>query len=83
MGGVFVYGWQARRFSKDMPELEAIHLGYHAALLTLLINSVADMYFFRLDFQSPITVFWLTVALALASSHLAIESTVAKTRSLR
>jgi polysaccharide biosynthesis protein PslJ len=83
MVGVFIYGWRARPFSAKLPELEAIHLGYHAALLALLLNSVADMYFFRLDFQSPITVFWLTVGLALASSRLAVESTVAKKEWLR
>jgi len=31
---------------------------------------VADLYFFRLDFQASITWFWLTVTLALASARL-------------
>jgi O-antigen ligase len=78
---IFVYGWRARRYSATIPELEAIHLGYHAALLTALINATADLYFFRLDFQASITIFWLVVALALASSRLTFdvhESTVAK-----
>ncbi|MEO8609774.1 MAG: O-antigen ligase family protein [Chloroflexota bacterium] len=78
---IFVYGWRARRYSATIPELESIHLGYHAALLTALINATADLYFFRLDFQASITIFWLVVALALASSRLTFdvhESTVAK-----
>ncbi len=86
IGGVFLYGWRARQFAQQMPELESIHLGYHAALLTALINATADLYFFRLDFHASITSFWLIVALALASSRLALdehESTVAKTARFR
>jgi O-antigen ligase len=85
MTGVFVYGLVAWRYAIQDPELDSIHLGYHAALVTALVNAVADLYFFRLDFQPLITVFWLTVALALATSRLALEraprvteSTVAK-----
>lgn len=91
MGGVFIYALPAWRIVRHDPELEAIHLGYHAALLTGLCNAVADLYFFRLDFQSSITLFWLLVALALTSSRLALagaentlssaaKSTVAKTK---
>lgn len=79
MTGVFVYGFRAWQYAKHNPELDSIHLGYHAALLVALVNSVADLYYFRLDFQSSITWFWLVVALCLASSRLVLqESTVAK-----
>jgi polysaccharide biosynthesis protein PslJ len=81
MAAVFVYGWRAWRYARDNPELDSIVLGYHASLLTVLMNSVVDMYFFRLDFQAPITLFWLTVALSLASARLSVsigESTVVK-----
>jgi len=81
ISAVFFYGWRARRKAANNADLESIHLGYHAALLTALLNATADLYFFRLDFQSSITTFWLVVALALASSRLALElneSTVAK-----
>ena len=70
IAGVFIYGWRARQLAQHMPELEAIHLGYHAALLTALLNATADLYFFRLDFHASITSFWMVVALALASSSL-------------
>ncbi len=73
MVGVFVYGWRAWRFVKSSPGFAAIHLGYHAALLTALVNSVADLYYFRLDFQSSITWFWLIVALCIASSRLSLS----------
>ena len=71
MSGVLVYGARAWSAAKARPELAAIHLGFHAALIAGLVNAVADLYFFRLDFQSSITWFWLIVALCLASSRLA------------
>jgi len=73
MLGIFAYGVHAWQYAKDAPEYAAIHLGYHAALLTALVNAVADLYFFRLDFQSSITWFWLIVALCIASSRLVLE----------
>jgi len=73
MAGVFVYGRRAWAQAKSIPELAAIHLGYHAALFTGLVNAVADLYFFRLDFQSSITWFWLIVSLCLCSSRLILE----------
>lgn len=72
IGAVFAYGYWGWRAAKHDPELDAIHLGYHAALLTGLVNAAADLYFFRLDFQASITLFWLVLALALASSRLAL-----------
>jgi hypothetical protein len=71
IGGVFIYGLRAWRSARHNADLDSIHLGYHAALLTALVNGAADLYFFRIDFQASITLFWLLVALALASSRLA------------
>ncbi|MCY3781052.1 MAG: O-antigen ligase family protein [Chloroflexi bacterium] len=71
MMAVFAYGARAWRRARANPVFAAIHLGFHAALLTGLVNAVADLYFFRLDFQASITWFWLIVALCLASSRLA------------
>lgn len=79
MGGIFAYGVKAWQYAKNDPEYAAIHLGYHAALFTALVNAVADLYFFRLDFQSSITWFWLIVALCLASSRLVLEQAGSKT----
>ncbi len=84
IAGVLFYGWRARRVGHTKhidPQLSAIHLGYHAALIAALINATADLYFFRLDFQASILFFWIIVALALASSRLIFETaelTVAK-----
>ncbi|MCY3834337.1 MAG: O-antigen ligase family protein [Chloroflexi bacterium] len=74
MGGVFAYGRRAWRYAQTNPDVAAIHLGFHAALFTGLVNQIADLYFFRLDFQSSITWFWLIVALCVASSRLALEA---------
>ena len=74
MGGVFAYGWRAWRKAQNDSTHAALHLGLHAALLTALVNAVADLYFFRLDFQASITWFWLVAALCIASSRLALTS---------
>jgi hypothetical protein len=71
---VFAYGWRAWKQVQENVELRSILLGYHAALLAALLNGAADLYFFRLDFQGSITLFWLTVALALSSSRLVLEN---------
>jgi polysaccharide biosynthesis protein PslJ len=71
---VFVYGLRAWQKAHANTELDSIYLGYHAALLTAMVNGGFDLYFFRLDFQASITLFWLLVALALASARLARDS---------
>lgn len=73
MAGLFAYGRRAWRTASDNPEFAAMHLGYHMALFTGLVNAIADLYFFRLDFQASITWFWLIVALCVASSKLALD----------
>ena len=73
MAGVFAYGRRAWRHARDDPAVGAIHLGCHAALFTGLANAAADLYFFRLDFQSSITWFWLIVALCVASSRILMD----------
>ena len=80
MGGVFAYGWLGWRRVGDAHDLAALQLGLHAALLTALINAVADLYFFRIDFQSSIAMFWLVVALCLACSRLILARDGARTR---
>lgn len=78
MLGIFGYGLRAWRQARTNLDIDSIHLGFHAALLAALVNAVADLYFFRLDFQASITLFWLIVAFALTTSRLALQLTVAK-----
>jgi O-antigen ligase len=74
MLGVFIYGGVAWGRAKRDEHLDSIHLGYHAALVTGLINAIADLYFFRLEYQGSITWFWMVVALCIASSRLVIQN---------
>ncbi|MFZ4816167.1 MAG: O-antigen ligase family protein, partial [Phototrophicaceae bacterium] len=71
---LFRYGWGAWQIAQHNPNLDSILLGYHAAMLTVLTTSIADLYFYRLDFQSPFTLFWLTAALCLTSAKIAHDS---------
>ncbi len=77
MGGVLVYGWRSWPAASSFVGLRALHLGVHAALITVLINAVADHYYFRTDFHASVTLFWLIVTAALASSRLAREQRAA------
>lgn len=70
MIGVFVYGWRSWRALRDDESLRAIFIGYHAALITVLLNATVDLYYFRIDFHASITLLWLVVALCLAVSRL-------------
>ena len=78
IASVLIYGLRAWRIARRDPELDSIHLGYHVALVTAMVNAVADLYFFRLDFQGSITLFWLTVTLAVASSRLVLARAPAR-----
>ena len=82
MLSIFAYGLRAWRAVQDNDGLRSILLGYHAALIAALLNATADLYFFRLDFQASITLFWLVVALALAASRLALETKASKAESV-
>ena len=84
MAAILAYGLHGWKWARTNIELDAVHLGLHAALLTLLVNSVADMYFFRLDFQASITLMWFLVGLSLASSRTVLEeSTVVKSQTIQ
>lgn len=72
MGAVFWYGRRAWRAAEYNHDLRPIIIGYHAALLAALINATSDHYYFRIDFHSSVTLFWLVVGLAVTSSRLAL-----------
>jgi hypothetical protein len=80
MIGVFAYGASAWRSARDNLSLRALFIGSHAALITVLVNGTTDHYFFRLDFQGSITIFWLTVSLALITSRVAREDAASPQR---
>jgi hypothetical protein len=63
-----------RQLPRDT-QLEPIWYGYHAALLGALVGGIFDHYFFNLDFQHSVTLFWLFVGLAMVASRLARRAT--------
>ena len=72
MAAIFAYGARGWfRCRERAPSLAGISLALHAALLTVLLNGLADHYFFRLDFQASITLFWWLVGACLAAARLA------------
>ncbi|MBK8025673.1 MAG: O-antigen ligase family protein [Chloroflexi bacterium] len=73
----FWYGRRAWRLAENDDETRAIIIGYHAALLAALLNATSDHYYFRIDFHASVTLFWLVVALAVASSRLAFTRAAA------
>ncbi len=83
MIAVFSYAWQARPFLARIRGLHPIWLGLMAGLVGALVGGLADHYFFNLEFQHAITIFWIFVGLLLAATRIALESNAenAKTRS--
>jgi O-antigen ligase len=73
MAGVFIYGLVAWRHIRHFEPLIGPFIGFHAALVTVLLNSIADLYYFRLDFQPSITLLWLVVALCISTSRTGIS----------
>lgn len=67
-----VFGWAflRRRDVRLQPDLEALFLGVHAALIAVLVVGMGDHYFVNLDFQPAQTLFWMLVGLALSATRL-------------
>nr|MBC7244152.1 O-antigen ligase family protein [Chloroflexota bacterium] len=52
------------------PRLESVLLGLFTALLGALFTGIFDHYFFNLNFQHAVTLFWLCVGLSIATTLL-------------
>jgi O-antigen ligase len=74
MAAVFVYGWGARPHLIGAGNgLYSIWLGLTAGLVGALANGIFDHYFFNLEFQHAVTIFWTFVGLSLATIRIAAE----------
>ncbi|MBN1873465.1 MAG: O-antigen ligase family protein [Anaerolineae bacterium] len=62
--------WQLRVLAYNLPGIEPLWYGVHAAMIGGLIGGGLDRYFFSLDFHHSVTLFWLLLGLAAAASHL-------------
>lgn len=57
----------------DSPRLEAILLGLLTALLGALFSGIFDHYFFNINFQHAVALFWLCVGLSITTTLLPNE----------
>ena len=54
----------------DYPRLESMLLGLFTALVGALFTGIFDHYFFNINFQHAVTLFWLCVGLSIAATLL-------------
>jgi len=80
MIAVLIYAWQARPHLDQTPGLYSIWLGLTAGLIGALINGIGDHYFFNLEFQHAVAVFWVFIGLILATTRIALENSDAQSR---
>lgn len=73
IGTVFAYAFLNRYWFVQNPEYDAIWLGLHGALVGGLVAGIFDHYLFNLEFHHAVTVFWLLIGLATASTRLSTE----------
>ena len=74
IGTIYGYAYVNRRaFGADRPH-DAVWLGLHAALLGGLAAGIFDHYLFNIDFHHAVTIFWLLIGLAVASTRLGHHS---------
>lgn len=74
IGSVFGYALKNRRQANAEEGHSAIRLGLHAALVGALVAGIFDHYLFNMDFHHAVTIFWMTLGLAVASTRLAAEN---------
>ncbi|MBX3083081.1 MAG: O-antigen ligase family protein [Anaerolineae bacterium] len=67
----FRYGLKRWQLIKGQPDIVNIWLGFMAGLVGALVSGVVDHYYFNIEFHGAVTMFWLFVALALASARIA------------
>lgn len=70
VGTAFGYALWHRRYFRAYPAHDALWLGLHAALLGGLAAGIFDHYLFNINFHHAVTIFWLFMGLAVASTRL-------------
>ncbi len=70
IGTLFGDAYLNRQWFAENPEKDAIWLGLHAAIIGGLVAGLFDHYLFNLEFHHAVTIFWLIIGLASASTRL-------------
>ncbi len=65
--------WRYHSEVEQMPDLEASFYGLHAAIIGGVVSGAFDHFFFSLDFHHSVTLFWLLIGLASATTGLVIR----------
>lgn len=73
IASVFTFAYRNRNFARADERQDAIWLGLHAALIGALVAGVFDHYLFNMDFHHAITIFWMMLGMAVASTRLASD----------
>jgi O-antigen ligase len=76
IGAVFGYAFVNRRAAQADEGHGAILLGLHAALVGALVAGIFDHYLFNMDFHHAVTIFWMILGLAAASTRLAVDGDI-------
>ncbi len=75
---VFGYAFRHRHAARADERRDAVWLGLHAALVGALVAGVFDHYLFNMDFQHAVTIFWMVLGMAVASTRLGKEGDAAR-----
>ena len=78
MGTLFGYALANRSFFANHPRRDALWLGLHAAVAGGLVSGIFDHYLFNTEFHHAVTIFWLLVAMAVASTRLGARDAASK-----
>jgi polysaccharide biosynthesis protein PslJ len=74
IGAVFLFAFRYRRTAQSDEQIGPVWLGLHAALAGALVAGLFDHYLFNMDFHHAVTIFWLVLGMASASTRLAVEA---------
>ena len=66
---LFGHAWINRGHFRDNERTDSIWLGLHAAVVGGLVVGLFDHYLFNIDFHHAVTVFWIFIGLAAATTR--------------
>jgi O-antigen ligase len=73
IASVLSFAYRHRKAARADERQDAIWLGLHAALIGALVAGVFDHYLFNMDFHHAVTIFWMMLGMAVASTRLVSE----------